>query len=69
MFTQAIPYYQQAGFMAAGVYANADAIVLFTRALTLLSHWPPGPKRNHATHAFGLAVPCGIVASTGVGGP
>lgn len=23
---------------------------------------------DHATHAFGLAVPCGIVASTGVGG-
>ncbi|MBE2240226.1 MAG: AAA family ATPase [Caldilineaceae bacterium] len=43
---QAIPYYQHAGSVAAGVYANDSAIELFTRGLALLAQLPPGTLRD-----------------------
>jgi DNA-binding SARP family transcriptional activator/predicted negative regulator of RcsB-dependent stress response len=46
MFEQALPYYQRAGAVAAGIYANDDAIELLSRALSLLSQMPPGAKRD-----------------------
>lgn len=46
MFEQAIPFYERAGAMAAAVYANDDAITLFTRGIALLEHSPSGMKRE-----------------------
>ncbi len=43
---QAIPYYQRAGSVAASIYANEDAINLFTRALELLGHLSGSIKRD-----------------------
>ncbi|GIK36226.1 MAG: SARP family transcriptional regulator [Chloroflexota bacterium] len=46
LFEQAIPYYQRAGSVAASVYANEDAIKLFTRGLELLGQLPASMKRD-----------------------
>jgi predicted ATPase/DNA-binding SARP family transcriptional activator len=46
LFDQAIPYYQRAGSIAASVYANEDAINLFTRELELLGRLPVSVKRD-----------------------
>jgi len=46
LFEQAIPYYQRAGTIAASVYANEEAIHLFTRGLELLGRLPMSVKRD-----------------------
>jgi DNA-binding SARP family transcriptional activator/tetratricopeptide (TPR) repeat protein len=46
LFEQAVPYYQQAGSVAAGIYANEDAINLFNRGLDLLNRLPISVKRD-----------------------
>ena len=46
LFEQAIPHYQHAGSIAAGVYANEDAIHLYTRGLELLKQLPASVKRD-----------------------
>ncbi len=46
LFEQAIPYFQRAGATAAGVYANEEAIKLYTRGLELLVQLPTSPKRD-----------------------
>ena len=46
LFDQAIPYYQRAGSVASSVYANEDAIHLFTRGLELLEQLPASVKRD-----------------------
>jgi len=46
LIEKAIPYYQRAGSVAAGVYANEDAIHLFNRGLKLLGQLPPSVKRD-----------------------
>lgn len=46
LFEQAIPYYQRAGSVAANVYANEEAINLFTRGLELLGQLPVSVKRD-----------------------
>ncbi|MCB0185263.1 MAG: hypothetical protein KDE31_13405, partial [Caldilineaceae bacterium] len=46
LFEQAIPYYQQAGAVAAGVYANEEAINLYSRGLELLERLPVTGKRD-----------------------
>jgi tetratricopeptide (TPR) repeat protein len=46
LFEQAIPYYQRAGAAAAGVYANEEAIKLYTRGLDLLEQLPASSKRD-----------------------
>ena len=43
---KAIPYYQQAGSVAASVFANEDAINLYTRGLDLLEQLPVSAKRD-----------------------
>ena len=55
-FEQALPYYQRAGEVAAGVYANDDAIELMSRGLALLSHIPPGAKRDSRELSMQLAL-------------
>ena len=55
-FEQALPYYQRAGDVAAGVYANDDAIELMTRGLALLPHIPPGAKRDGQELGMQLAL-------------
>lgn len=44
--SQAVPYYLRAGAVAAGVYANEDAIRLYNRGLELLEQLPPDPGRD-----------------------
>jgi len=56
MFEQALPYYRRAGAVAAGVYANDDAISLLARALALLSHLPAGVKRDQQELSIHLAL-------------
>jgi predicted ATPase len=46
LFEEAIPYYQRAGSVAASVYANEEAITLFTRGLELLGQLPMSVKRD-----------------------
>ena len=46
LFDKAIPYYQRAGSVAASVYANEDAIHLFSRGLELLGTLPLSVKRD-----------------------
>lgn len=46
LFEQAIPYYQRAGSTAASVYANEEAITLYTRGLELLGQTPMSVKRD-----------------------
>lgn len=46
LFEQAIPYYQRAGSVAANVYANEEAITLYTRGLELLARLPANTKRD-----------------------
>ncbi len=46
LFDQAIPYYQRAGSVAARVYANEDAIHLYTRGLELLGQLPTSVNRD-----------------------
>lgn len=46
LIDQAIPYYEQAGSVAAGIYANEDAITLFTRGLELLGRLPISVQRD-----------------------
>jgi predicted ATPase/DNA-binding SARP family transcriptional activator len=46
LFDKAIPYFQRAGLVAASVYANEDAINLFTRGLELLGRLPLSVKRD-----------------------
>ncbi len=56
MFEQALPYYQRAGSVAAGVYANADAIDLFEHGRGLLPQLPAGTKRDEIELNFCLAL-------------
>jgi DNA-binding SARP family transcriptional activator len=46
LIEKAIPYYQCAGSVAAGVYANEDAIHLFTRGVELLEQLPGSVDRD-----------------------
>lgn len=46
LFDQAIPYYQRAGSVASAVYANEEAIHLFSHGLELLGHLPATVKRD-----------------------
>ena len=46
LFEQAIPYYQRAGSVVASIYANEDAINLFTRGLDLLKQLPSSLERD-----------------------
>ena len=46
IFEKAIPYYQLAGSVAAGVYANENAISMLSRGLALLGQLPASVKRD-----------------------
>ncbi len=56
LFDEAIPYYQRAGALAASIFANDDAISLYTRGLTLLLERPSSEKRDKQELAFLLAL-------------
>jgi len=56
LFERAAPYYQQAGTVAANVYANDEAITLLTRGLTLLSQLPPSQQRDTQELALLIAL-------------
>ena len=56
MLAEAIPYCQRAAAVAAGVYANADAIALLRRGLSLLQQLPPDAKRDAQELAMQLAL-------------
>ena len=56
MFAQALPYYQRAGGVAAGVYANQEAIGLLKRGLAVLAHLPLGKKRDAQELTLQLAL-------------
>lgn len=51
-FAQAVPHYERAGILAAGVYANEDAINLLNRGLRLLKELPPGEKHDKQELGF-----------------
>jgi DNA-binding SARP family transcriptional activator/predicted ATPase len=53
---KAIPNYEMAGAVAAGVYANEDAIALLNRGLELLQQTPAGVKRDAQELALLLAI-------------
>ncbi|MEW5957931.1 MAG: AAA family ATPase [Chloroflexota bacterium] len=46
LIKEAIPYYQRAGSVAAGMYANEDAIHLYTRSLELLEQLSTSTNRD-----------------------
>src|SRR5438045_6346444 len=46
LLLQAIPYYQRAGGVASHVYANAEAIMAFQRAIALLETHSAGLSRH-----------------------
>ncbi|MCW3054414.1 MAG: 6-hydroxy-D-nicotine oxidase, partial [Chthonomonadales bacterium] len=46
LLDQAIPYYQRAGLVAANMYADEDAIHLYTRGLELLGRLPASVRRD-----------------------
>jgi hypothetical protein len=56
LLAQAVPYYRQAGTVAAAVYANEDAIELFTRGLRQLMTLPPGNARDIQELDFQMAL-------------
>ncbi len=56
LFDQAIPYYQRAGSVAASVYANEDAIHLYTHGLDLLIKLPASVKRDSVELQIQLAL-------------
>ncbi|MGE5224179.1 MAG: AAA family ATPase, partial [Omnitrophica WOR_2 bacterium] len=43
---QAVPYYQRAAAVAAGVYANEDAITMLRRGISLLDQLPAGDRHD-----------------------
>jgi tetratricopeptide (TPR) repeat protein len=53
---KAIPYYQRAGSVAASVYANEDAIHLFTRGVELLGQLPMRVEHDAQELNFQLAL-------------
>jgi tetratricopeptide (TPR) repeat protein len=56
LFEQAISYYQRAGMVAAGIFANVDAIRFLQNALALLPHIPDGVKRDKQELELQLAL-------------
>ncbi len=53
---QALPYYQRAAAVSAGVYANEDAIALLKRSLKLLAQLPAGDRRDRSELILLLAL-------------
>ena len=66
---QAIPYWQQAGQLAAQRSANAEASTHLTRALELLQTLPDTPARTRQELTIRLALGVALIATKGFSAP